>query len=164
MNRAERRAARHKRPQTNRNAKTEQRMTAWARLIEQVRPYDPGEMVAEFVLIRAAFERLRTGVGAEHDFDLVSMTMNMGLVRAEAIDPELVAIMAAGQDAFVRMKDRYLRGLAFGFDAQGLQDAPVAIDAYEVMVDASSPKQMIESIRETYRRIRRGQILEVTPA
>ncbi len=164
MNRADRRAARHKRPKTDRNAKTPQRMTVWARLIEQVRPYDKGEMVAEFVLVRAAFERLRTGAGTEHDFDLVSMAMNMGLVRAEAIDPELVAIMVAGQDAFVRMKARYLRGLAFGFDAQGLQDVPEAIDTYEVMVDASSPQQMMDSIRETYRRIRRGQILEATPA
>lgn len=161
MSRTERRAARHKRPKTNRNAITPERATAWAQLIESVRPYDPGEMVKEFVNIRAALERLRTGVGTEPDFDLVSMSMNMGLVRAEAIDPELVAIMTAGQDAFVRMKDRYLRGLAFGFDAQGLQDVPVAIDAYEAMVDASSPRQMIDSIRETYRRIRGGHILEV---
>jgi len=159
QNRAQRRAALHKRPKTDRNALPLERTTAWAKLIENVRPYDPGEMVKEFVLIRAAFERLRTGAGTEPDFDLVSMSMNMGLVRAEAIDPELVAIMIAGQDAFVRMKARYLRGLPFGFDAQGLQDVPVAIDAYEAVVDASSPAQMMQSIRETYRRIRGGNIL-----
>ncbi len=161
LSRALRRAARYKKPRTDRNALPPERTTAWARLIESVRPYDPGEMVKEFVLIRAAFERLRTGAGTESDFDLVSMSMNMGLVRAESIDPEVVAIMIAGQQAFARMKDRRLRGLAFGFDAQGLQDVSVAIDAYEAVVDASSPQQMIDSIRETYTRIRRGQILEV---
>ena len=160
-NRAERRAALHRRPRTNRNAVSLERATAWAHLIESVRPYEPGEMVREYVLIRAAFERLRTGVGDINDFDLVSMSLNMGLVRAEEISPDLVAIMAAGQQAFVRMKARFLRGLALGFDAQGLLDVPHALDTYEVIVDDSSPMQMALAIKETYRRIRRRQILEV---
>jgi hypothetical protein len=124
MNRAQRRAAQHARPKTDRNELTPARATAWARTIEQVRPYEPGEMVPEFVLIRAAFERLRTGHGTEPDFDLASMALNMALVRAEAIDPALVLIIVQGQQAFARMKARWLRGLPFGFDAQGLQDVP----------------------------------------
>jgi hypothetical protein len=159
MNRAQRRAAQHARPKTDRNELTPARATAWARTIEQVRPYEPGEMVKEFVLIRAAFERLRTGHGTEPDFDLASMALNMALVRAEAIDPALVLIIVQGQQAFARMKARWLRGLPFGFDAQGLQDVPTAIDAFEAIVNASSPAQMAHSIRETYRRIRAQQIL-----
>ena len=161
LSRALRRAARYKKPRTDRNAVSPERATAWANLIESVRSYDPGEMTKEFVLIRAAFERLRTGAGDTGDFDLVSISMNMGLIRAEEISPDLVATMAAAQQAFVRMKDRYLRGLAFGFDAQGLHDVPPAIDAYEAIVDASSPQQMLMSVDETYRRILDGNVLEV---
>lgn len=159
MNRAQRRAAQHARPKTDRNELTPARATAWAHTIERVRPYDPDDMVPEFVRIRSAFERLRTGHGTEPDFDLASMALNMALVRAEAIDPALVLIIVQGQQAFARMKARWLRGLPFGFDAQGLQDVPAALDAFEAITTASSPAQMAHSIRETYRRIRAQQIL-----
>ena len=136
---------------------------AGIRLLHNARPYESGEMVEEHVLTRAAFERLRTGAGTLIDFDRVSMMFNIGLIRAESIDPLLVQTMQRGQMAFVRMKDRYLRGLPLGFDAQGLQDAPEAIDVYETMVDASSPQQMIDCIRGAYARIRKGEILELKP-
>lgn len=160
-NREQRRAALHKRKRTDRNALSLSRATAWAHLIESVRPYDPGEMVREYVQIRAAFERLRNGAGDIRDFDLVSMSLKMGAIRAETIDPYLVDIMTAGQGAFARMKARYLRGLALGFDAQGLLDVPQALDAYEAIVDASSPMQMAQAIKETYRRIKGGHIFGV---
>ncbi len=163
MNRAARRAARYKRPKTDRNRRTPEQANAWARLIEDVRPYDAGDMTENFVRIRVCFERLRTGVGDELDFDLVSKHVNMGMLRAEQIDPDLVAIMARGQQALVRTKARRLRGLALGFDAQGLQDLPAAIDVFEVIAEASSPQQMQQAITEMFRRIRHGHILEVNP-
>ena len=135
---------------------------AGMRLLHNARPYESGEMVEEHVLTRAAFERLRTGAGTLDDFDRVSMMFNIGLIRAESIDPLLVQTMIRGQMAFVRMKDRYLRGLALGFDAEGLVDVPEAIDVYEVMVDSSSPAQMIDCIKGAYARIRNGETLEIT--
>ena len=159
MNRAQRRASQHKRG-TIRNLYHIDPV-AGLRLLDHSRPYEPGEMVSEHVLTRAAFERLRTGCGDEADFDRVSMMLNIGLVRAEAIDALLVETITRGQMAFVRCKDRYLRGLAFGFDAQGLQDVPDALDAYEAIVDASSPQQLKLAIREAYRRIMGGELLEV---
>jgi hypothetical protein len=159
MNRAQRRASQHKRG-TIRNLYHIDPV-AGLRLLDHARPYEPGEMIAEHNLTRAAFERLRTGCGDEADFDRVSMVFNIALMRAEDIDPLLVETMTRGQMAFVRMKDRYLRGLPFGFDAQGLQDVPDALDAYQVMVDASSPLQMRLAINEAYRRIMDGDLLEV---
>jgi hypothetical protein len=159
MNRAQRRASQHKRG-TIRNMYHIDPV-AGLRLLDHARPYEPGEMIAEHNLTRAAFERLRTGCGDEADFDRVSMVFNIALMRAEDIDPLLVETMTRGQMAFVRMKDRYLRGLPFGFDAQGLQDVPDALDAYQVMVDASSPLQMRLAINEAYRRIMDGDLLEV---
>jgi len=158
MNRAQRRAAQHKRG-------TRQMYhidpMAGLRLLDHARPYEPGEMLAEHVLTRAAFERLRTGVGDEADFDRVSMLLNIALVRAEDIDALLVETIVRGQMAFVRCKDRYLRGLAMGFDAQGLQDMPAALDALEAITDASSPLQLKRAISEAYRRITGGELLEV---
>jgi hypothetical protein len=161
MNRAQRRASQHKRG-TIRNLYHIDPV-AGLRLLDHARPYEPGEMIAEHNLTRAAFERLRTGCGDEADFDRVSMVFNIALMRAEDIDPLLVETMTRGQMAFVRMKDRYLRGLPFGFDAQGLQDVPDALQAYEAIVDASSPLQMRLAINEAYRRIMGGDLLEVAP-
>jgi hypothetical protein len=132
---------------------------AGMQLLNRARPYEPGEMVAEHILTREAFNRLGSGSGNEDDFDRVSMMMNVGMIRAESIDPSLVQTMRLGQDAFVRMKDRYLRGLSFGFDADGLRDAPAALNAYEDILDASSPLQMIMSIRQAWARIAGGELL-----
>lgn len=160
MNRELRRAAKRGQPK----CKTKPRrhvLNAGMLLLDRARPYDPGEMVAEHILTRESFNRLRDGQGAEDDFDRVSMMLNIGLIRAEQIAPELVEIMKRGQDAFVRMRDRYQRGLAFGFDAEGLQSAPAALDAYEAIVDASSPLQMLHAIRAAYKRITDGHLLEM---
>lgn len=80
---------------------------------------------------------------------------------SEQIDPSLVEVMKRGQSAFVRMRDRYQRGLSFGFDGEGLQSAKDALDAYEVIVDASSPLQMLHAIRSTYKRITDGHLLKM---
>ncbi len=130
-------------------------------LLDRARPYEPGEMVTEHILTREAFNRLRDGSGDASDFDRVSMQLNVGMIRAEQIDRELLHTMQRGQDAFVRMKDRYLRGLSFGFDADGLRTAPDALDAYEAVLDASSPLQMLMAIKEAYKRITNGDLLEM---
>lgn len=159
MNRAQRRASQHKRGTIRQMYHVDP--VAGLRLLDHSRPYEPGEMVAEHVLTRAAYERLRTGCGDEADFDRVSMMLNIGLVRAEDIDALLVETVQRGQQAFVRCKDRYLRGLAMGFDAQGLQDVPDALDVHEAIVDKSSPQQLKLAIKEAYRRITHGELLEV---
>lgn len=165
MNRAQRRASqfkrghRHQLHQVNRHTDP----AAGLRLLHNARPYDEGEMLNEHVLTRAAFERLRGGNGSEEDFDRVSMMLNIGLVRSEGIGNGklLVETMQRAQQAMVRMKDRYLRGLRFGFDADGLATVPAALDAYETIMDASSPLQMKQAIQEAYARITGGDILTI---
>jgi len=161
MNRAQRRADKYRKPRVDRNARTLEQRTAWAKLIEDVRPYDAGEMTENFVQIRCAFERLRTGVGSLTDFDLVGKHLNMGMLRAEEISPVLKEIMVLGQQAFVRMQARVRRGLTLGFDADGLRDVPEAIDAFEAITEASSPRQMTIAINKMFERIRAGHVLGV---
>lgn len=129
------------------------------RLLHNARPYDDGEMVGEHIRTRECFDRLRSGQGTEADFDRLGMIFNIGLIRAEGIAQSIVNTMQAGQAALCRMKDRYLRGMRFGFDAQGMQDAVAALDDYEVIMDASTPLQMKAAIQEAYSRIMGGEVL-----
>lgn len=157
MNRALRRAAERARPAPTRRADP----TTATRLLAQCRPFDDGDMTHEHLITRAAFERLRDFAGDEGDFDRVGMILNIGLIRAEAIDPLLVCTMQRAADAMVRMRDRHSHGLRLGFDAAGLQDVPAALDAYEAICDASSPRQMTDAIQEAWRRIAGGDVLRV---
>lgn len=143
-------AAKHKRWQKD--------PTAALKLLGLAKPNEPGKLVNEHIECRVSFERLRDGGADEQDFDLVAHVLNTALVRAEDIDPLLVETVKLGQDAMIRMKDRYLRGLRFGFDAAGLRDVPAALDAWEAMADASSPLQLQGAIKKAYRRMSGGAV------
>lgn len=145
-------AARHKRG-------WQKDYTAAFRLLGMAKPNEPGKLVNEHIECRVALDRLRDGSAAEQDFDLVAHILNAALVRAEEIDELLVETIKLGQAAMVRAKDRRLRGLRFGFDADGLRDVPAALDAWEAMADASSPLQLRHSIQEAYKRMTGGQVL-----
>lgn len=161
MNRAQRRAAQHKRTTLRTIHRADP--TAALRLLHNARPYEAGEMVEEHLKTRASYERLRDGQGDEEDFDRLGMMLNIGLVRSEDITHGelLVHTMQKAQEAMARMKARYLRGLRFGFDAEGLASVPEALDAYETIMDASSPLQMKQAIQEAYYRISNGDVLHI---
>lgn len=163
MNRAQRRAAQHKRHTLHNIHRHQVDPTAGLRVLHLARPYEDGEMVDEHLITQAAFERLRDGGGSEEDFDRVAMILNVGLVRAEEVDNGalLVETMQRAQEAMVRMQARYQRGLRFGFDAQGLADVPPALEAYTQLMDLSSPLQMKQAIQEAFRRITGGEVLGV---
>ena len=52
--------------------------------------------------IRWAFEKLKLGDGTPEDFDRVANAINIGLIRAEAIDPLAEETMLAGEAAMNR--------------------------------------------------------------
>lgn len=137
---------------------------ATLRTLVMARPYEPGDLDTEHIQCRAAFERLKDGGATQDDFDLVAHVLNAALVRAEQIDESIVQIVKAGQDAMVRMKDRFLRGMRFGFDAEGLRTVPEALDAWEAMADVSSPLQLKYAIQESFRRASGGQVLTLEDA
>lgn len=115
----------------------------------------------EHQLTKEALDRLRTGAGNEADFDRVSMLLNVGLIRAEEIAPEIVEIMQSGQQAMGRMKNRFIDGKSMAFDAVGFEATDYAIETYETVMNSSSPLQMINAIREAYKRISQGDLLEI---
>ena len=161
MNRQQRRAAARQKHSFSpaRDTKRDIIPDIGLRLLNSARPYEPGKMVAEHVITTECFVRLRNGTGTEEDFDRIGMILNVGLIRAEKIDPSLVHTMQEAQEAMCRMKDRYLRGLRFGFDAQGLRDTMAALDDYQTIMDASTPLQMLAAIKKAYARIMGGEVL-----
>ena len=133
--------------------------TAAFKLLEAVRPIEPGELDGEHIQLRCAFERLRDGSGDQADFDTLGHCLNAALVRSEAIDPLLVQTVKLGLEALARMQGRQRRGLRLGFDALGLRDVPAALDAWEAIADSSTPMEMRDAIKESFRRIRCGEVL-----
>jgi hypothetical protein len=89
------------------------------------------------------------------------MVLNVGLVRAESIDQLLVETIERGQSAMIRMQERFKRGLSLGWDAEGLQVMPDALDVCEEISDKSSAMQLTDAIHEAFRRITDGEILGV---
>ena len=111
-------------------------------VLENARPYEPGEQAGEHLMTRASFERLVDGSADTDDFDRVAMVINMVKVRAIEIDATLADMLERAQDAMGRCKTRYYSHGRFGFDGQGLELMREAIGAAEAIIDASSPLQM----------------------
>ena len=158
LNREQRRAMKRSKPTKARQVDR----FAGVNLLNRARPYEEGEMAHEHLKTQAAFERLKTGAGDEEDFDRVSMLLNVGMIRGESISRDLVLIMKDGQHAMNRMKARYLKFETLAFDGQGIEAADYALETYQTIMDMSSPLQMIQAIREAYKRITRGDLLQLT--
>lgn len=111
-------------------------------LLENARPFEDGEKAHEYLVLRAALERLVDGSADTGDFDHVAMHINIVKIRALEIDEGLADLIEQAQDAMGRAKERWLKTNRFGFDGAGLVAVREAMDAAEAIVDASSPLQM----------------------
>jgi len=160
MNRAQRRAAKHKTATLRAPGRWQKDPDAVTHLLHIAAHHGPERLVSEHLQCRASFERLRDGGAQEWDFDLVSHVLNAAMVRAEQIDELLVETIQRGQNAMARAQDRYRRGLRLGFDAAGLRDVPAALDAWEAIADISTPLQRRNAIKEAWRRIGAGHTIK----
>lgn len=111
-------------------------------VLENARPYEPGEQAGEHLLTRAALDRLVDGSASTDDFDRVAMCISMCKIRALEIDATLADMLDRTQDAMGACKARHYSHGRFGFDGPGLALVRDAIDACEAIIDASSPLQM----------------------
>ena len=160
LNRQQRRAMKRSKPTKARKVDR----FAGINLLNRARPYEEGEMAHEHLITLAAFERLRTGMGDEADFDRVSMLLNVGMIRAESISQDIVLIMQNGQHAMNRMKARYLNVETLAFDGPGIEAVDYALETYQSIMDMSSPLQMIKAIQEAYKRISAGDLIQLPNA
>lgn len=141
------------------------RADPWAglRLLNNARPYDPGDTTARHLQTRAAFERLKAGDAESDDFDRLAMSLNVGKVRAMEIDPALADEIEAAQTAMTEVRARFERIGKWGFSAPQLAAVTHALQAYEAIHDASSPMQM-ERARRVVERVILKQVAAKTIA
>ena len=119
---------------------------AGIRVLDRARPFDEGDTTAEHIKTRACFERLADGTADNDDFDRVAMALNLAKVRALEIDQALANLLEVGQDAMATIGRRH--GKWAKWDVLPAERTAIveALDAHEVITDASSPLQMMAAL------------------
>lgn len=127
--------------------------TAWAYAIAANQEMDQAHATSIMVLIRTAFERLKSGAGEDDDFDRLAVSINVGIVRAEAIDPLAVTYMLQGRDALIEADRIMGEHGRYGFTGPALIAIGEALDLYEQILRKSTPRQMELAANESARQM-----------
>ena len=127
---------------------------AWIKVIARHQEQPEWNADQIMVKIRTAYELLKTGHGTDEHFDRVAGAMNIGLMRAELIDPLAERTMQDGIDAMYGCAGFHERRGQYGFTGQGLQAMNDAINLYEDILRLSTPKQMLHAQDTAYRRMK----------
>jgi hypothetical protein len=127
--------------------------TAWIETLAANSDQCPAHATEVVVLVRTAFEVLKSGHGEPADFDRLASAFNVGLVRSELIDPLAEQTMQAGIEA-LRERDRIQQKHGrYGFTGPGLVAVADAIELYEGILRLSKPIQMQRALEEAARRM-----------
>lgn len=105
--------------------------------------------------LHSAFADLKVGSTDDELFDRLAAAINVGIVRAEQIDPACVPPMLAARDALMRCDDIRGRHGRYGFDGSGLAAMAAGLEVYEEMVRNSTPQQMRLAMTASIARMRR---------
>lgn len=128
---------------------------SWAAAIASSQPFTEAQATGIVNLVRIAWQRLREGTAEADHFIRIGCCINVASVRAEEIgsNTDVLASLAAAGAALVDCQDRRDRLGRYGLTGPGLQAVGAAIDVYEQVLRASSPKQMQLAEREVIRRL-----------
>jgi hypothetical protein len=126
---------------------------AWAHTITASQDQQPAHADKVMALVRTACDKLKDGTaGAEH-FDRVAGAFNVGLIRAESIDPLVVETMNAGIAAMQRCDAIWQRHRKYGFHGPDLEPLEDAMGLYEQILRLSTPRMMEDAVVEAARRM-----------
>lgn len=146
-----RQAAREAKHQPRRNVLTLAQAIAPVALLENARPFEPGEKTADHIKTRMAFDALKSGAGTHEEFLYLSTTMGVLFWRAVDIDDGLATVMKRGALAMQSCWRRRQDTGRFGFSGPELIDLVEALDAAEAITDSSSPLQLANAARTAHR-------------
>lgn len=104
-------------------------------------------------LVRLAFEKLKHGSEDPRQFDRLAGALNIGLIRAEAIDPLAEETMLAGLEAVRRCDAIFARHQRYGFTGPDLTIVADAVNLYEDILRLSTPRMMEDALEEVARRM-----------
>ncbi len=105
-------------------------------------PPQPDEVQRVMNDIRAAYQRLKDGVGNLQDATQLGVMLNVGFVRAQAIGKPLADAFEEGGNAMRECERLQERHGKYGFTGQGLLQMNAALDLYEQVLAMSSLNQM----------------------
>jgi len=146
---------------TKRRANHRANLTTWAATIIDRRPFSEADATAIANKVRAALVLLLDGKADPVHFITLGCAVNIASIRAEAISPDLVAILAAAGEAMNECQRIHEQHGRYGLTGPGRHALAAGIDAYEAILRASSPRQMQLAEQEVLRRL---GILERRPA
>jgi hypothetical protein len=140
---------------------------AWLNTLERVRSYTSEPIfhgieaadtmsaaVKSALVVREAFEDLRTGAAARDDgraWDIMAHAVDVATIRCIEIagnDPDknpMLPIMLAANAALKRIRERRDRTGSWGLDGPALTELPEALDLYQEILMNSSPAQMAKA-------------------
>jgi len=104
--------------------------------------------------LRVAFEKLKTATEDDAQFDRLAAAINVGLIRAEAIDKRAEEVMLAGVQAMMSCGCIHSRHGRYGFTGPDLLAMNDAMDLYENILRLSTPKQMLDALDVAAARMR----------
>lgn len=122
------------------------------RTLECHAPPDQAVATDIMIVLRCAFDALAGGTSDCTQFDALAAAINVGMIRAEAIDPLLEQVMVRAADAMRECDDIFGRHQRYGFTGLGRQSVLDALDAYEQILRLSTPAQMIAATHAAKRR------------
>ena len=154
MNRAERRAAKYKKPHVDRNKQVNSEYTL--NKIRWLQNYEEEEAASLAVSARMAWYRLTNGLGTVDDFDLMAITVNVTGILCEQIDKSLLEQTQPASIALADMKIRYIKHGKFAPDANALKSVPDLLDLHDQLLPHVSPQKMIDAVEIAIKRIKKG--------
>jgi hypothetical protein len=131
------------------------------RLIAETKLFDEVELRTLSLPPRAAYDAIRVGRAREGDFDTLAAVVNVSLIRCESIGQEGVDLCTDAQEALLRIKERHQRTGRWGVDHIAIQAIPPVLDLHEQLLALSTPKQMMDAMKEVLRRMNAGETVEL---
>jgi len=130
------------------------------RLISELKPFDQAERTNLSLPVRMAYEAVKSGRGDENDMDTLAAIVNVSLIRCEQEYPDYIDVCKEAQQAVMHIKDRYLKSGKLGMSGQDMQDLLPVLDLHEQLIELSTPKQMMDAMKEVLKRIDQKHVLE----
>ena len=158
MNREQRRAAKFKRANRDRN-RTQSAPTGGLGIIPLAQQYSDDEFRRLSVHARLAWQKLANGLGTQDDFEMLATCLNVAAVMAADIDDLVLDVLDRGMTAMVNMKERYMRLGRFGADAQALQAIPHALDVHDEIIKNSTPMQTVAALRTAMKMVDQDSVI-----
>lgn len=114
----------------------------------------PAEKVVDIMTkLTDAFARMAEGSTNCELFDRLAAAINVGLIRAEAIDPLVEEVMVRAINAMNEADGIYGRHRRYGFTGPGLEAMKDGLQVYQEILSKSAPAQMEAALEESARRM-----------